>query len=119
MNIDLQWIKDNEISEQSRINNSQYDASAHNFMMIKLDKSSNALSRQDIRKIEEELLATIQQASNNNAISIVNDRLLSFIDEDGNFLKLYTEKLDTLYRPKHNNILCLSHVVNILENVIY
>ena len=86
MDIDLQWIKDNEVFEKSKINKAQYDTSSYDSMITELDKSNNSLSRQDIRKMEEELLAVIHDACNNNAISFANDRLIELKNKYGNFL---------------------------------
>lgn len=85
VDIDIQWIKANEVFEKSRINNAQYDTSSYDSMITELDKSNNSLSRQDIRKMEEELLAVIHDASNNNAISFANERLIELKNEYGDF----------------------------------
>ena len=102
VDIDLQWIKDNEVFEKSKINKAQYDISSYDFMITELDKSNNSLSRQDIRKIEEELLALIHDASNNNAISFANDRLIELKNKYGNFFDNMTPPISSLSYGQQN-----------------
>lgn len=102
VNIDLQWIKDNEVFEKSIINKAQYDTSSYDSMITELDKSNNSLSRQDIRKMEEELLAVIHDASNNNAISFANDRLIELKNKYGNFFDNMTPPISSLSYGQQN-----------------
>lgn len=102
VDIDLQWIKDNEVFEKSRINKAQYDISSYDSMITELDKSNNSLSRQDIRKMEEELLALIHDASNNNAISFANDRLIELKNKYGNFFDNMTPPISSLSYGQQN-----------------
>ncbi len=102
VDIDLQWIKDNEVFEKSKINKAQYDISSYDSMITELDKSNNSLSRQDIRKIEEELLALIHDASNNNAISFANDRLIELKNKYGNFFDNMTPPISSLSYGQQN-----------------
>ena len=102
VDIDLQWIKDNEVFEKSRINKAQYDTSSYDSMITELDKSNNSLSRQDIRKMEEELLAVIHDASNNNAISFANDRLIELKNKYGNFFDNMTPPISSLSYGQQN-----------------
>lgn len=102
VDIDLQWIKDNEVFEKSKINKAQYDTSSYDSMITELDKSNNLLSRQDIRKMEEELLAVIHDASNNNAISFANDRLIELKNKYGNFFDNMTSPISTLSYNQQN-----------------
>lgn len=102
VDIDLQWIKDNEVFEKSKINKAQYDISSYDSMITELDKSNNSLSRQDIRKIEEELLALIHDASNNNAISFANDRLIELKNKYGNFFDNMTPPISSLSYDQQN-----------------
>ena len=102
VDIDLQWIKDNEVFEKSKINKAQYDISSYDSMITELDKSNNSLSRQDIRKMEEELLALIHDASNNNAISFANDRLIELKNKYGNFFDNMTPPISSLSYGQQN-----------------
>lgn len=102
VDIDLQWIKDNEVFEKSIINKAQYDTSSYDSMIAELDKSNNSLSRQDIRKMEEELLAVIHDASNNNAISFANDRLIELKNKYGNFFDNMTPPISSLSYGQQN-----------------
>lgn len=102
VDIDLQWIKDNEVFEKSRINKAQYDTSSYDSMITELDKSNNSLSRQDIRKMEEELLAVIHDACNNNAISFANDRLIELKNKYGNFFDNMTPPISSLSYDQQN-----------------
>ena len=102
VDIDLQWIKDNEVFEKSKINKAQYDISSYDSMITELDKSNNSLSRQDIRKMEEELLALIHDASNNNAISFANDRLIELKNKYGNFFDNMTPPISSLSYDQQN-----------------
>ncbi len=102
VDIDLQWIKDNEVFEKSKINKDQYDTSSYDSMITELDKSNNSLSRQDIRKMEEELLAVIHDASNNNAISFANDRLIELKNKYGNFFDNMTPPISSLSYGQQN-----------------
>lgn len=102
VNIDLQWIKDNEVFEKPIINKAQYDTSSYDSMITELDKSNNSLSRQDIRKMEEELLAVIHDASNNNAISFANDRLIELKNKYGNFFDNMTPPISSLSYGQQN-----------------
>lgn len=102
VDIDLQWIKDNEVFEKSRINKAQYDTSSYDSMITELDKSNNSLSRQDIRKMEEELLAVIHDASNNNAISFANERLIELKNKYGDFFDHMTPPVSSLSYGQQN-----------------
>ncbi len=102
VDIDLQWIKDNEVFEKSKINKAQYDTSSYDSMITELDKSNNSLSRQDIRKMEEELLAVIHDACNNNAISFANDRLIELKNKYGNFFDNMTPPISSLSYDQQN-----------------
>lgn len=102
VDIDLQWIKDNEVFEKSKINKAQYDFSSYDSMITELDKSNNSLSRQDIRKMEEELLAVIHDACNNNAISFANDRLIELKNKYGNFFDNMTPPISSLSYDQQN-----------------
>ena len=102
VDIDLQWIKDNEVFEKSRINKAQYDTSSYDSMITELDKSNNSLSRQVIRKMEEELLAVIHDACNNNAISFANDRLIELKNKYGNFFDNMTPPISSLSYDQQN-----------------
>lgn len=102
VDIDLQWIKDNEVFEKSIINKTQYDTSSYDSMITELDKSNNSLSRQDIRKMEEELLALIHDASNNNAISFANDRLIDLKNKYVNFFDNMTSPISSLSYGQQN-----------------
>lgn len=102
VDIDLQWIKDNEVFEKSKINKTQYDTSSYDSMITELDKSNNSLSRQDIRKMEEELLAVIHDACNNNAISFANDRLIELKNKYGNFFDNMTPPISSLSYDQQN-----------------
>ena len=102
VDIDLQWIKDNEVFEKSKINKAQYDTSSYDSMITELDKSNNSLSRQDIRKMEEELLAVIHDACNNNAISFANDRLIELKNKYGNFFDSMTPPISSLSYDQQN-----------------
>lgn len=102
VNIDLQWIKDNEVFEKPIINKAQYDTSSYDSMITELDKSNNSLSRQDIRKMEEELLSLIHDASNNNAISFANDRLIELKNKYGNFFDNMTPPISSLSYGQQN-----------------
>lgn len=102
VDIDLQWIKDNEVFEKSKINKTQYDTSSYDSMITELDKSNNSLSRQDIRKMEEELLAVIHDACNNNAISFANDRLIELKNKYGNFSDNMTPPISSLSYDQQN-----------------
>ena len=102
VDIDLQWIKDNEVFEKSKINKAQYDTSSYDSMITELDKSNNLLSRQDIRKMEEELLAVIHDACNNNAISFANDRLIELKNKYGNFFDNMTPPISSLSYDQQN-----------------
>lgn len=102
VDIDLQWIKDNEVFEKSIINKAQYDTSSYDSMIAELDKSNNSLSRQNIRKMEEELLAVIHDASNNNAISFANDRLIELKNKYGNFFDNMTPPISSLSYGQQN-----------------
>ena len=102
VDIDLQWIKDNEVFEKSRINKAQYDTSSYDSMITELDKSNNSLSRQDIRKMEEELLAVIHDASNNNAISFANERLIELKNKYGDFFDHMTPSVSSLSYGQQN-----------------
>lgn len=102
VDIDLQWIKDNEVFEKSRINKAQYDTSSYDSMITELDKSNNSLSRQDIRKMEEELLAVIHDASNNNAISFANERLIELKNKYGYFFDHMTPPVSSLSYGQQN-----------------
>lgn len=99
---DLQWIKDNEVFEKSKINKAQYDTSSYDSMITELDKSNNSLSRQDIRKMEDELLSLIHDASNNNAISFANDRLIELKNKYGNFFDNMTSPISSLSYGQQN-----------------
>ncbi len=102
VDIDLQWIKDNEVFEKSKINKAQYDTSSYDSMITELDKSNNSLSRQDIRKMEDELLSLIHDASNNNAISFANDRLIELKNKYGNFFDNMTSPISSLSYGQQN-----------------
>lgn len=102
VDIDLQWIKDNEVFEKSKINKAQYDTSSYDSMITELDKSNNSLSRQDIRKMEDELLSLIHDASNNNAISFANDRLIELKNKYGNFFDNMTPPISSLSYGQQN-----------------
>lgn len=102
VDIDLQWIKDNEVFEKSKINKTQYDTSSYDSMITELDKSNNSLSRQYIRKMEEELLAVIHDACNNNAISFANDRLIELKNKYGNFFDNMTPPISSLSYDQQN-----------------
>lgn len=102
VDIDLQWIKDNEVFEKSRINKAQYDTSSYDSMITELDKSNNSLSRHDIRKMEEELLAVIHDASNNNAISFANERLIELKNKYGDFFDHMTPPVSSLSYGQQN-----------------
>lgn len=102
VDIDLQWIKDNEVFEKSKINKAQYDTSSYDSMITELDKSNNSLSRQDIRKMEEELLAVIHDASNNNAISFANERLIELKNKYGDFFDHMTLPVSSLSYGQQN-----------------
>lgn len=102
VDIDLQWIKDNEVFEKSKINKAQYDTSSYDSMITELDKSNNSLSRQYIRKMEEELLAVIHDACNNNAISFANDRLIELKNKYGNFFDNMTPPISSLSYDQQN-----------------
>lgn len=102
VDIDLQWIKDNEVFEKSKINKAQYDSSSYDSMITELDKSNNSLSRQDIRKMEEELLAVIHDASNNNAISFANERLIELKNKYGDFFDHMTPPVSSLSYGQQN-----------------
>lgn len=102
VDIDLQWIKDNEVFEKSKINKAQYDTSSYDSMITELDKSNNSLSRQDIRKMEEDLLALIHDASNNNAISFANDRLIELKNKYWNFFDNMTPPISSLSYGQQN-----------------
>ncbi len=102
VDIDLQWIKDNEVFEKSRINKAQYDTSSYDSMITELDKINNSLSRQDIRKMEEELLAVIHDASNNNAISFANERLIELKNKYGDFFDHMTPPVSSLSYGQQN-----------------
>lgn len=102
VDIDLQWIKDNEVFEKSIINKAQYDTSSYDSMITELDKSNNSLSRQDIRKMEDELLAVIHDASNNNAISFANDRLIELKNKYWNFFDNMTPPISSLSYGQQN-----------------
>lgn len=102
VDIDLQWIKDNEVFEKSKINKAQYDTSSYDSMITELDKSNNSLSRQDIRKMEEELLAIIHDTCNNNAISFANDRLIELKNKYGNFFDNMTPPISSLSYDQQN-----------------
>lgn len=102
VDIDLQWFKDNEVFEKSKINKAQYDTSSYDSMITELDKSNNSLSRQDIRKMEDELLSLIHDASNNNAISFANDRLIELKNKYGNFFDNMTSPISSLSYGQQN-----------------
>lgn len=102
VDIDLQWIKDNEVFEKSKINKAQYDTSSYDSMITELDKSNNSLSRQDIRKMKEDLLALIHDASNNNAISFANDRLIELKNKYWNFFDNMTPPISSLSYGQQN-----------------
>lgn len=102
VDIDLQWIKDNEVFEKSIINKAQYDTSSYDSMIAELDKSNNSLSRQNIRKMKEDLLALIHDASNNNAISFANDRLIELKNKYWNFFDNMTPPISSLSYGQQN-----------------
>lgn len=102
MDVDLHWIKDNEVFEKSRNNSNSYDVSNYDSMISELDKSGNLYSRENIRKMEEELLATIHEATNNNAISFVNERLVDLKIKYGNFFDHMTPPVSSLSYGQQN-----------------
>lgn len=102
MDVDLQWIKDNEVFEKSRNNSNSYDVSSYDSMISELDKSGNLYSRENIRKMEEELLATIHEATNNNAISFVNERLVDLKIKYGDFFDHMTPPVSSLSYGQQN-----------------
>lgn len=114
VDIDLQWIKDNEVFEKSRINKAQYDTSSYDSMITELDKSNNSLSRQDIRKMEEELLAVIHDASNNNAISFANERLIELKNKYGDFFDHMTPSVSSLSYGQQNIDLNIREIAGII-----